>query len=477
VSTASVSSAGNTSPVFQVSGLESGIDSSSIISSLVSIAQEPLTALQQQESDLDTRISTIGSLVSDLNALQTAAQNLGQNGALGVDVQSTNTAFTATAGSGAVAGTYQIQVQQLAQAAQALSQSFSTTNDLVTGGTLTLTAQGNSYDVAINDGESLADVATAINQSGAPVQATVLNTGTSDYLSITATNSGYPLTGSPSDALGFSETTTGTQGQPLALTTTQAAQNSEIQMGGPNGLVFTRQSNVVNDVVPGTTLTLQSQETSPETLVLANNTSTTQTNLQTFVSAYNQVVTDLKTDTAPPATTGTDAAATLANDPSVSWLLSQMQQVISSVVPGAGGVDSLAALGVTTNTDGTLSVDKTVLSNAIATDPGAVNALFSTSGTGVSDLVTNLVDNYTDGVTGILTTDQASLKTQVQNIQSQETDLQSQITTYQQTLQTEFDNMETTVSSLKNASAYITALFSSSSSIGDSSSSSSSSSG
>jgi len=473
VSTASVSSAGNTSPVFQVSGLESGIDTSSIVSSLVAIAQEPLTALQQQASDLNTRISTIGSLVSDLNALETAAQNLGQNGALGVDVQSDNTAFTATAGSNAVAGTYSLQVSQLAQAAQSLSQSFSATNDLVTGGTLSFSAQGNAYSVTIPDGSSLEQVASALNQSGAPISATVLDTGTSgDFLSVTATDTGYPVGGSPSDALSFTETNTGTQGQPLGLTSIQSAQNSEIEM---DGLTFTRQGNVVNDVVPGTTLTLQSQESSPETLVLGNDTDTTQKNLQTFVAAYNQVVSDLNADTAPPAA-GTDAAATLANDPSVSWLLQQMQQVIGSVVPGAGGVDSLAALGLNTNADGTLSIDQTVLSNAVATDPGAVNSLFSTSGTGVSDLISNLVSNYTDGVTGILTTDQAALKTQVQNIGSQEDDLQAQITTYQQTLQSEFDNMETTVSSLKNASSYITALFSSSNSIGDSSSSSSSSS-
>jgi len=469
VSTASVSSSGNTSPVFQVAGLASGLNTSSIVSSLVAIAQEPLTALQQQEGDIDTRISTIGGLVSDLKALQTAAQNLSQNGALGVDVQSTNTAFTATAGSNAVAGSYSLQVSQLAQAAQSLSQSFAATNDLVTGGTLSFTVQGNPYSIAIADGSTLEQVAAQLNQSGAPISANVLDTGTSgDFLSVTSTNTGYPVGGSPASALAFTETNTGTQGQPLDLALNQQAQNSQIEM---DGLTFTRQSNVVNDVVPGTTLTLQAQEKSAETLVLGNDTSTTQKNLQTFVDAYNQVVTDLDAATAPP-TGGTDAAATLANDPSVSWLLQQMQQVVGSVVPGAGGVDSLAALGLSTMSNGTLTIDQTVLSNAVATDPGAVNSLFSTSGTGVSDLISSLVSNYTDGVTGILTTDQTSLKTEVKNLQTQEADLQSQITTYQQTLQAQFDQMETTVASLKTAASYMTAIFSSS--VGASSSSSSS---
>ena len=44
-------------------------------------------------------------------------------------------------------------------------------------------------------GSTLADVAFAIRQSGAPVTATVINDGTQNFLSIVNNETGYPLGG------------------------------------------------------------------------------------------------------------------------------------------------------------------------------------------------------------------------------------------------------------------------------------------
>jgi len=454
-STATISSS-STAPVFQAGGLASGLDTNSIVDSLVSIAQLPLTALQQNQSDLNTQISTLGDLISKLGALESAGKDLATNGALGVTAQGSYSAFSATAGSSAVAGSYSVQVTSLAQAAKARSQAYAPT-DVVTGGTLSLTVQGAAYSIAIGDGATLGDIATAINQSGAPVSAVVLNDGTNNYLSVTAADTGYPVSGSPSDALSYSVTTTGTQGKALSLQTVQAAQNASVQV---DGLTFTRQSNVVNDVLPGVTLMLKAQETAPETLVLANDPSATQANLQTFVSAYNAIVSELSQQLNPAGS----RSSTLADDNSIRFLQSQMQQILTSAVPGTSSVHTLAELGLKTNEDGTLSIDQATLTNAIAKSPGAVNSLFSTTGSGVSALVTNLVDLYATANTGILTADQSTLQDRVKGLKAQADALQSQIDTYRQTLLNEFAAMENTVSALKTAGNYISALFSGSSS-------------
>ncbi len=469
--TASITSS-TTGPVFQAGGIASGLDTNSIVDSLVAIATQPLTALQTSQADLQTQVSTIGNLVSSLTALQTATDNLGTSGALGVKTASTNTAFTATPGSGAVAGSYSVAVTALAQAAKGRSQGFAS-GDVVQGGTLSLTVQGNPYTITISDGAQLSDVAGAINQSGAPVSAVVLNDGTNSYLSITDTNTGYPITGTAADALGFTETYTGTTGKPLSFTTIQSASNASLQV---DGLTFTRQSNVVSDVLPGTTLSLQSVSPTgstgpvPETLVLANDPTTTQTNLQAFVTAYNAVFTALSQQLQPAA--GTDRATTLADDPSIQWLRAQMQQITTTVVPGIANVNSLAGLGIKTAEDGTLSIDQPTLTNAIAMNAGAVNAIFSNASTGISAVVDNLVSNYTLTGSGVLATDKDAINQRIADLGLQVTDLQSQIATYRQTLLNQFSAMESTVSSLKTAANYITALFSSSSTTSSSSSSS-----
>ena len=456
-STATISSSATT-PVFQAGGLASGLDTNSIVDSLVAIATQPLTAMQQNQADLKTQVSTLGDLISKLNALQTATDSLGTNGALGVKTVSANSSFTATPGSGAVAGSYSVQVMALAQAAKARSQGFAS-GDLVQGGTLSLTVQGNPYTIAIGDGSQLADVASAINQSGAPISAVVLNDGTNSYLSLTDTSTGYPITGAAADALGFTESYTGTTGKPLALATIQAAKNASLQV---DGLTFTRQSNLVSDVLPGTTLSLQSQGSAPETLVLQNDTSTTQTNLQNFVTAYNAIVTALGQQLQPAA--GTSRSASLADDASVSWLQSQLQRITTAVVPGISNVHTLAEIGLKTAEDGTLSIDQPTLAAAIGKNASAVNALFSTASTGISAVVDGMVASYTQSGTGILVADQSAINQRVSDIGLQETALQNQIDAYRQTLLQQFSAMESTVSSLKTAGNYITALFSSSTS-------------
>jgi len=454
-STSSVSSSA-THPVFQASGLASGLDTNSIVDAMVAVAQQPLTALQKSQSDLNTQISSLGDLISKLNALQSAAQGLSDNGVLGVKPSSVNTGFTATAGSSAVAGSYSVQVMALAQAAKVRSEGYAST-DTVTGGTLSLSVQGTSYPITIADGAHLGDVATAINQSGAPVSAVVLNDGTNNYLSITSANTGYPTTGKPADALSYTMTATGTAGKALALTTIQAAQNASMQV---DGLTFTRQSNLVSDVLPGTTLSLQSVDTAAENLVLANDPASTQANLQKFATAYNAIVSALGQQLNPVS----NRSATLADDNSIGWIQAQMQQLTTAVVPGIANVHTLAEVGLKTSQDGTLSVDQATLTKAIAKNPSAVNSLFSTSGTGISALVTNLANLYAQGTTGILATDQTSLQDRVKLMGDQASALQAQIDTYRQTLLAQFSAMESTVSSLKTAGNYITALFTSSSS-------------
>ncbi len=286
---------------FQASGVASGMDTTTLINNLVKIQSVSVSTAQSRQSAYSSQISALADIVSKLQALQSSTKSLASNGALSVNQVGTNSGFSVTAGSTATAGRYSVTVNELAQPARARSQAFASSAAPVTGGTLSLGVEGTNYDVTINDGDSLSTVAASINNSGAPVSATVLTTDGQSYLSITRRDTGYPVGGTADAALTITENSTGSQGQALGAAIYQQATNASVTI---DGLTFQRPSNTISDALPGTTLTLSKKGGVAEDLVLQNSPTDTQANLQKFVDAYN--VLTLEDDPAEPRHPGRD---------------------------------------------------------------------------------------------------------------------------------------------------------------------------
>ncbi len=453
--------------VFQATGLASGLNTGSIVDAMVQSESQNLTQMKSQQTAYQTQISTLADLTSKLATLQSTAESLGTSGVVGLATQSSNSSFTAIPTASAIAGRYSVQVDRLAQAAKSLSQPFASSDAMVKGGTLQFTVMGKTYSrLTVTDGESLANVANDINGLGAPISAVVLNDGSQSYLSITNTTTGTPLTGG--DALSVVETSTGSKGQALDLNLIQDAQNAQVEV---DGLTFTRQSNSISDAIPGTTLQLNSEETTPETLVMASDSSATQSKLQTFVDAYNAVIKVVQKQL--DVTETTDRTTSLVGDNAIRDLQSQLQGLVSHMGTGSD-VRSLADLGVKTAQDGSLSIDSSVLSSALARNPTAVNALFSDTTNGLSTLTSALVQTETDPLNGILTVDSQWLNNRVSSLQDDQTAEQTRIDNYRTQLVAQFTAMEQVISELKSSASYLNQLFGTSSSSSSSSGSSSS---
>ena len=455
------------------SGLVSGIDTASIVTQLVALESQPITRLQNQQAAFKSQVSLLGNIVSKLAGLQTAAQDLGSGGVLAAQVDSSNTSFSATPGVGALSGRYAVRVDQLAQASKWRSAAFDPTSTTgVLAGTLQLTVKGTAYPttgpITISDGMSLADVAYAIRQSGAPVSATVLtgwdaaSAKTVSYLSITARDTGFDPAGGAASALQVQFTAGTGAGQDPGFAETQAARNAAFNV---DGVDFLRQSNTVTDALAGVTLNLKQGAVSPATvgttedLVLSTNPAATQARLQKFVDAYNGAMTLVQQQLA--VTKDTDRQSTLAGDPAMRGLQSALQSILTNTVSGLPGVRTLADVGVKTNRDGSLSIDATTFADAIGRDPTAFDALFSTAGTGLSDFVTGLVKGQTDPLSGALVVDQNGLTARSKAIDDQVAAMQRRVDAYKANLQAQFTAMESTLSSLKSTSSYLTQYLSS----------------
>jgi len=190
----------------------SSLDVSSLVSALVgSKTAGQSSALTTQTTADNTKISAIGTLKAALEALQASLTNLANGKTLAsYTATGSGAGLSATAGVGAVAGSYNISVQQIAQAQTISSGAFSATDAIGTG-TLNISLGGQSMSVNIDStNNTLSGIANAINSaSNNPgVSATVVTgtdgahlvlrstaTGTANTISIASSDAGLSSLG------------------------------------------------------------------------------------------------------------------------------------------------------------------------------------------------------------------------------------------------------------------------------------------
>src|SRR3954452_6881395 len=173
----STSSSTSASPIFNISGIASGIDTNSIITQLMSIERQPQVRIQQQQTVENARKQALQDVNTRLLNLQTSIQALRDPGlwADSQEVDSSDTSrITAVQTGGAAAGGYSIGVTRLARAQQ-LTQGTVATN-AAADETLTIkVGAGTSVDVNVSSGDDLSTVASKINgTSGVGVYASVV---------------------------------------------------------------------------------------------------------------------------------------------------------------------------------------------------------------------------------------------------------------------------------------------------------------
>lgn len=157
-----------------------GLDFSAILQADAAAAQIPITALQNQLVGVNTAISTLGTIAGDFSSLQSALTTLNTSLTIppaGVNV-SQGAPFTAAVTGGAVNGTYNVMVSQLASAQSLASQGYASSDAGVGDGSVTITIGGQATAITVDSSnDTLSGLASAINAAGIGVTAQVVNTG------------------------------------------------------------------------------------------------------------------------------------------------------------------------------------------------------------------------------------------------------------------------------------------------------------
>lgn len=455
------------SPITTSTGLGSGLDINSLVKVLVdSDKLAAQTQITKQTSTNTSSISAIGTLKSAMAAYQTSLTALGSTTTpafTAYSATSSSTSVTATADNTAVAGSYSISVQSLATGSKIASPSFASgSSSAVDAGTLTIGQGTNSYSVTVGSGATLQSVRDSINSSlqskGITANIITDTQGSRLVLSSSTTGAGNNLTMSGISSLAVDGTTEFSSGSSAGGYVTQGA-DAKLTI---DGLSVTSASNTVTNAIGGLSLTLTATTaaSTPTTITVASNTSGLQTSLQSFVTAYNTLLTSVNSLT----TTTTDSDGNVVNgamtgDSLPRSLLSSLRGVLTTQSTNSGSLTVLSQLGITTGTNGQLSFDTTKFTKAM-TDKGLgsqVQAMFSGTG-GIVSRMTSVLTPYTQ-TGGILDLRNTQLTKTKSQLEDKQTALDLHVETYTATITARYNAMDTLVGQMKAQASSITSFF------------------
>ncbi len=462
-STQSISSSGTIS----FSGLATGIDTSSIVSQLMSLERAPEQILTNQKTKLQSQAdeyTKLSSLLTTLQGVMNGMDTVATFSAKTVNVGD-STVASATADGTAAAGNHTLTVTSLA-ASQTLVSESSTNSGYASNtaqnfgtGTISITdTTGGQKPVSVTiDGtnNSLQGIADAINASGANVTASVVNDGS---------GTPYRLAIIGNDTNTYAVTASLTGGTYDAPTFAQkvAASPAVFQL---DGIDMTRTSNTVTGAIPGVTLNLlKPNDPSRTAISVGNDTAAVTSKINDFVTAYNNVMNLINQDTAYDASTNT--AGTLCGDSTVRTVRDTLQNLLTSKVAGLTGLSSLADIGINSDAKtGLLSINTDAtqgptLSGALSSNFKGVVALFTqNSGTfglnqnqyGIAEQFNQEIDtltHYYSGASnsGIISTRIHGLNDSMTDIDNQIAAMEVRLTAEENSLNAQFTAMETTIS-------------------------------
>lgn len=439
------------------------IDVASLVSQLVAATQGPQQSLiTSKTQSVTAQISSVGTLKSALATFQSSLTALDTPSAFGAETATSSvpTAFTATADSSATLGSYGIAITQLAQAEQLVSKPFTGGSSATVGtGTLQLSLGGSSFSLTIDSSnDTVAGIAAAINAaSGNPgIEASVVTGSDGAHLVLSSS-----LTGQ-SNAIQVTETDGGSALSSVTYSGTNTGNYAEQTIGQDAkfsiaGVPYTSASNTVTGALSGVTLNLLTT-TSAATLTVSTDDTTVEGNIQSLVSAYNTLQGTFSSLGSYDATTNT--AGPMMGDAMLSSIQSQVRSALYSIVnTGSATYDSLASIGITTKSDGTLSVNSTTLSAALSSDFGAISQLFSGSSGVAAALNTQINADLLSG--GPIDSRSKTLIQQENALTQQSSQLQQQMTALSASLTEQYSALNSLLSSLQSTSSYLTQAFAS----------------
>ncbi|GGY25715.1 flagellar filament capping protein FliD [Paludibacterium paludis] len=442
------------------------LDVQGLVSQLMTVERQPLVALQKKASTYQSQLSDLGKLKSDISSLQSTLSELSSGTFLNASklTSSSQDVLTGSSTSFALAGVYNVNVQQIAQGQSvAFANQPSASNPLGNAAdSLLFHFQDGSpaANVAIKANASLNDIASAVNAAGIGINATIVNSGDPAnpgtlVFSSTKTGNGKAFTTSlqtDDAALNFLKFDPSVADDPRL---TARAQDAIVQV---NGVTMHNDTNSLTSGITGVTLTLSKPGTSSVTV--SRDDTAIQAKVQAFVDAYNKV----------RATAESLRKGSMKGDASIQSVESMLQSVLTTPISGVDptrAIGYLAQIGITQNgtsagangstvLDGSLKFDATAFINALNGNLAGVAHVFGNANNdGVADRLNRSINDLL-GPTGVLETATSAVNSTMQDEKLQEDLLNTRLDSIQKAYLTQFTNLNASLAQIQKTSDYLT---------------------
>lgn len=417
----------------RIGGLASGMDIDQMVRDMMKVERMRVDKLEQKKQALEWRQDDYQEINSSLRALRDAVFQMKLQGSFLTKkaVSSNTAAVEAAAGAGAVAGSYDVTVTQLATgvtkgsqgtladevdtdgSTKTLAEQFGLTGTI----TFTLEGSGGTHEFSFDTGTAnIYTVAAAINEADLGINAgydaaldrfSLTTTSTGEAAIIKVTNDvNHFLSGDQDagvDGMGDPGIENGDNTLGLLLKgdgTSYEGHNASFDFGDMTGLTSATNTVTVN----GLTLTLK--EAGSTTVTVSRDTDAVYDKIAAFVEKYNEVMgkvydelyeerySDYQPLTDDQREELTDKqieqweekakSGLLRSDATLFSLGGRLRQGVSAPVGGASakGYNSLAAIGIKTTADyfsPRLEIDEEDLRQALEEEPDGVMNLFTQS--------------------------------------------------------------------------------------------------
>ena len=349
----------------QALGAGAGFDTKKIVEALVNAERAPTEArIKSKIADSEATISGLGQAVSILNVVQDAALRLND----AKDFQtfsvsnSQNSAFSATSTSSARAGSNNITVSQIAQEQRSVSNAFASETNQFSSDAVTLSLTVGSADAStINVADAtLQGTVSAINAADLGVTAEIVDTGVAgdryriQLIGETGADQSFELSSSD---------------ESISFSSVQTATDAQLNV---NGIDFTRSTNVIDDVLTGVSISLNTVTDGAANLTISQDNNQARANIVDFVTIYNEAQRQLK------ELSNSTADGALAGDSIFRGLTSSLRNIVLGTSSSGGtNIQNLSGMGIAVARSGELVVDDAKLDNALTNNYEDIVQIFS----------------------------------------------------------------------------------------------------
>lgn len=416
------------------SGLASGIDTASIVESIMEVESAQKTTLEDKQTYLESQLETYTEFNTLIDSFYASVLGLNSKNDL-KSFETTNSGsdyFSISTNSLASEGSYSVEIVSLAQQQKDVS-----TDAIADSDTTTLTGELQIGDATLSyEDVTLDDLVTLINDGDYGLTASMIDDGTeSGYrLMLTADTSGEEL-----EITGTGDITmdTATNGHTVDGTKAHLV---------VDGVDYYSTSNTVTNAIKGATLTLlsASDDGADNVTIESNAQEVISAQLTEMVEAYNAINTSIET--------------IAASDATLARSLKTVQRGLKNYMTS----NSLVALGIESDWEtGELTFDTDTFATAYEEDPDAVQVTLL--GDDDNEGIMNRLDDYLTGqlssTDGFLATKKNTIDDQVSRLDDSIANMETRLEKRQAVLEAQFTAMETLISSLNTQGDYLTSFF------------------